>query len=279
MIAATTESDASVAKRPTIALLGEFSAGKSTLANVLLGADQSTVRVTATQAPPIWYVQGTGAPVRISTDGTETEIEDGALSDLSLQDTCAVRIPRQAEVLDHFSLIDMPGSSDPNMSPDIWDALLPKADIAIWCTPATQAWRQSEAAIWEMVPDTLHARSLLLLTRMDKVTSVVDRNRIITRVERETKGLFSAVLPVSLLEASRPIVQCEASGMGHVLRALARTTTGAAPEQSASVQPSPARQADPVKPRPQLIPRRVSMQTLPANRRIIRRPRAEEGMT
>jgi GTPase Era involved in 16S rRNA processing len=41
-----------------VAILGEFSSGKSTLANVLLGRVSSPVRVTATQVPPIWYTHG-----------------------------------------------------------------------------------------------------------------------------------------------------------------------------------------------------------------------------
>jgi hypothetical protein len=82
------------------------------------------------------------------------------------------------------------------MSNDIWDALLPLADIVLWCTPASQAWRQSEAAIWESVPEALQARSLLLLTRIDTVRSETDRARLLNRVRRETDGQFRAVLPV-----------------------------------------------------------------------------------
>lgn len=274
-----TDSDRQTGTRPTIALLGEFCAGKSTLANVLLSTDQSTVRVTATQAPPIWYVSGAGAPVRIGTDGSETELEDGSMDDIALQDTCAVRVPVQAAFLDYFTIIDMPGSSDPNMSSDIWDALLPLANIAIWCTPATQAWRQSEAAIWDMVPDTLRARSLLLLTRMDKVKGATDRKRIIDRVERETRGLFRAVLPVSLLSVSKPFDQCEASGMGSVLRALAGAMAQSPLDSCASLQPTAPPQAAPLKENPQIIPRRVSTQPLQTGLRIIRRPNPQESTT
>ncbi|MBY4891969.1 50S ribosome-binding GTPase [Rhodobacteraceae bacterium N5(2021)] len=274
-----TDSDPQTGKRPTIALLGEFSAGKSTLANVLLGADQSTVRVTATQAPPIWYVSGTGAPVRIGTDGSETELDAAGMDKIDLQDTCAVRMPVQAAFLEHFTIIDMPGSADPNMSPDIWDALLPLADIAVWCTPATQAWRQSEAAIWDMVPDTLRARSVLVVTRMDKVTGATDRRRILDRVERETRGLFRAVLPVSLLEVSKPIDQCEASGMGAVLRTLAGAMSRSPVQSCASLPQTAPPPSAPEKEGPKIIPRRVSAQPLPPRLRIVRRPKPQETTT
>ncbi|MBF9035444.1 hypothetical protein HKCCE2091_14450 [Rhodobacterales bacterium HKCCE2091] len=189
------------AKKPRIALLGEFSAGKSTLVNALMEQSRSPVRVTATHVPPIWYTFGEGMPVRVGRDGEETELDSQDLAGVPLRGTTHVRVPLQAEILRSCDLIDMPGSSDPNMERDIWDTLLPQADGVIWCSPATQAWRQSEAAIWEEVPQALYDRSLLLLTRIDKIRGGEDRMRLMARVRRETQGLFRAVFPVSLLDA------------------------------------------------------------------------------
>lgn len=265
-------------KRPTLVLLGEFSAGKSTLANVLLRTTQSTVRVTATQAPPIWYVFGTGMPVHISADGTETELESTYLADFPLHNTLAVRVPVQADILREVTILDMPGSSDPNMSSGVWDDLLPLADVVIWCTPATQAWRQSEAAVWDMVPELLRKRSVLLLTRMDKVAPSTDRARIINRVQRETEGLFRAVLPVSLLNVSTAPANCDASGMKQVMRALSGALTGAPIEGvpraagAAPIHTATPKGADRSQPAAHIVPRRVAVEGLGAERRILRRP-------
>ncbi|NKX44434.1 dynamin family protein [Roseicyclus persicicus] len=215
---------ARAAAKPRIALLGEFSAGKSTLANALLGQDSSPVRVTATQVPPIWYSAGSDDPVHVGIDGTETVIDHDEISRIPVLGTRAVRVFLEADLLDAVDLIDMPGSSDPNMSSDIWDALLPLADIVLWCTPASQAWRQSEAAIWEGVPEELQARSLLLLTRIDTVRNEVDRARLLARVRRETAGQFRAVLPVSPLlamEAGDDADLQRASGLPRLMDVLA----------------------------------------------------------
>ncbi len=260
----------SVEKMPTLALLGEFSAGKSTLANVLLGAQKSTVRVTATQAPPIWYVFGTGMPVHIGTDGTETELTSRSLEDLSLVDTRAVRVSVEADILRRMTILDMPGSSDPNMSPDVWDALLPLADIVIWCTPATQAWRQSEAAIWDMVPVLLQQKSLLLLTRMDKVSPSSNRARVKDRVVRETNGLFRDVLPVSLLNVGPSPAECEVSGLKQVMKALSDTLAGAPVEKTVPVAADEPVSL-PQSPAP-VVPRRVAVEGQQVQRRILRRP-------
>ena len=66
---------------------------------------------------------------------------------------------------------------------------------------ATQAWRQSEAAVWETITPDIRARSLLLLTRFDKLTNELDRERVLRRVRGETRGLFAGVYPISLLQA------------------------------------------------------------------------------
>jgi GTPase SAR1 family protein len=192
-------------QKPKVAILGEFSSGKSTLANVLLGRVSSPVRVTATQVPPIWYTHGEGDPIVVDSEGQETEISLSEVASVPVEGTQFVRVFLDAPVLEHLDFIDMPGSSDPNMSPDIWNAILPQADALIWCTPATQAWRQSEAAIWDEVDPDIQQRSVLLVTRIDKVLSDVDRARLMKRIRRETADTFRDIFAVDLLSATRDL--------------------------------------------------------------------------
>ncbi|WP_371056510.1 hypothetical protein [Rhodosalinus sp. K401] len=188
-------------RKPRIVLMGEFSSGKSTLANLLMEQAVSPVKVIATQLPPVWYSEGDGAPFRITHAGEHVRLDAEGLSRVGVEDTRAVRVFLRAGILGLCDLIDAPGTSDPNMDPEVWQAVLEEADAVIWCTPATQAWRQSEAAVWEEVPLELQEKSLLLVTRMDKILSETDRTRVFRRVERAVEGCFHAVYPISLTEA------------------------------------------------------------------------------
>lgn len=216
------------ARKPRIALMGEFSAGKSTLANILMREALSPVQITATQIPPLWYSWADGPPLRIAADGQEVALEDNDLHGAAMSQTRAIRIFTQADVLEVCDLIDMPGSSDPNMTMDVWNDMLPLVDGVIWCSPATQAWRQSEAAMWDELHERLAGYSFLLLTRCDKILSAEDRNRVVKRVRRETASMFRNVHPVSLIDAQMAGDDADrwiASGMDAVVEDLLSIVT------------------------------------------------------
>ncbi len=196
-----TDESAAAPRKPRVALMGEFSAGKSTLSNLLMGARPLPEKVTATRLSPVWISRGTDDPYRIDIDGTVEPVSLENLEDLPVQETRVIRLFMESDILEVCDLIDFPGISDPNMSSEVWERMLTEVDAVIWCTHATQAWRQSEAAVWDTMPDSVRENSILLITRYDKLITDRDRLRVLKRVNRETKGLFGAVFPVSLLKA------------------------------------------------------------------------------
>lgn len=268
------------ARKPRLALMGEFSAGKSTLANLLLGQESSPVQVTATQVPPVWYRQGDPSAQRIAKDGSAEPLPMADWSGCRPEDTQMISVTLEADFLHACDLIDMPGTSDPNMVPDFWEAFLPQVDLVIWCTPASQAWRQSEAALWEQVPPRLWTKSLLLVTRMDKMQTERDRARVLARVQNEAGALFRDVLPIALppaLAGRDDDAILEATGAAALVRFLCDAlegldTAGTAPaprnapdRATAADTPAPAaagtKRTEPGRPTPKagkIVPRRIA---------------------
>jgi len=211
------EPNSGTGRKPRIALMGEFSAGKSTLSNLLMGQSPLPEKVTATRLSPVWISHGTRAPYRVDIDGTTEPILIENLESIPVEETRSIRLFLEADILEVCDLIDFPGISDPNMSSAVWERMLPEVDAVIWCTHATQAWRQSEAAVWDDMPQAVRENSVLLITRFDKLTNDKDRSRVVKRVSRETQGQFGGTFPVSLLQAiqaGEDYDRWEASGAG-----------------------------------------------------------------
>ncbi len=187
-------------RRARVVILGEFSAGKSTLINLFTGNAKLKTQVTATQMPPVWMSYGTDEPYRVDLSGAEHPVDPSDPESISVSDTMYVRMFMQAPLLESFDLIDTPGNSDPNIASVAWERAAELADIAIWCSSSTQAWRQSELAAWRDVPEAVRANSILLLTRADKLTSDADREKVLNRVKREAGDLFTHIHMASLLE-------------------------------------------------------------------------------
>ena len=188
------------ARRARVVVLGEFSAGKSTLINLLTGQSSLRTQITATQMPPVWMSYGTDPAYRVDLDGNSHPVDPTDPSQISVTDTAYIRVFIEAPALKLCDLIDTPGNSDPNIAAEAWERVAKLADVAIWCSSSTQAWRQSELAAWQEVPESVRARSILLLTRADKINSESDREKILRRIRREAGGSFSHIHMASLLD-------------------------------------------------------------------------------
>ncbi len=188
-------------RKPRIALMGEFSSGKSTLCNVLLGARPLLEKVTATQLPPVWLSYGSSPAYSVGLDGRKWALDVADLASVALDGTEHVRIFMKSDLLRYCDLIDMPGISDPSMSSEVWERMTHLADGVLWCTPANQAWRQSESGVWSTFPATMRRNALLLVTRFDKIVGDSDRTKVLKRVGGETEGLFAGFFPMALTQA------------------------------------------------------------------------------
>ncbi|MEW2915622.1 dynamin family protein [Ruegeria sp. ANG10] len=187
-------------RKPIFALMGEFSAGKSTLMNFLLRSHALPTQVTATQLPPVWFSWGKGSAYVQRHDGSRENITLDQLDTVGVNDVQFVRIFLESDILEAVDLIDTPGISDPKISSDVWRRAVGQANGVLWCTHATQAWRETERATWVSLPERLQHNSLLLVTRAD-VLGQKDRQKVLRRVNREAGHLFNRSILFSARDA------------------------------------------------------------------------------
>lgn len=185
-------------RKPRILIAGEFSAGKSLLINSLVGQTVVPSGVTATSLPPVWLVGGAKGITRVDSHDKMHPAEK--LTGAGVMSTKYFILGSDAPVLQSFDLIDAPGSSDPNMPSDCWERMLGYADMVIWCTNAVQAWRQSERAVWEEMPEALVGTGILLLTHLDKLHDPRSCDKLMRRVRREAGDYFGSICGASLID-------------------------------------------------------------------------------
>ncbi len=273
------DTEAKSTRKPRVALMGEFSAGKSTLLNMLLSQQSLPVRITATSVPPVWIAYGEPAAARVTHDDEQIDLPVGEIAETSLDDTKYIRLWLKADILEFCDLFDLPGISDPNMSRDVLLAVFDEVDSVIWCTHATQAWRQSEAAMWEELSIRTKGHNLLAITQFDKITSERDQNRLLSRIRKETDGLFDEIFPLSLLEATHAeskdafFASGAAAFCAHLVedlmaREIIEEETGVDPEDDALAEDDMADEfgeVEAIDEAPRIVPKRVS------------RPKARDG--
>lgn len=179
-----------------VAILGEFNAGKSTLANVLAGIDSlPTAVVSATRfptllcrarAPKVWALHYDGRREMLRADSHVNE-----------RSVIRLEVGLPLPWLDTVQILDLPGLSDPNFRASPADLAADGVDALIWCTVSTQAWKESERDAWGQLPYRLQSRSMLVATHADLLRSDQDRERLFGRLQAEVGPYFSDVVMYS----------------------------------------------------------------------------------
>ncbi|MDO9022280.1 MAG: dynamin family protein [Deltaproteobacteria bacterium] len=134
-----------------VAILGEFSAGKSTVVNAWVGAALSAVGVLPTTARVYWLRQGAArARVLDAAGGLREAPIEGLPEALGAAEAdgravAHVELFHPSAALAHLELIDTPGSNATDgVDPAVTRHALELADLALWIFDARQAGKQSE---------------------------------------------------------------------------------------------------------------------------------------
>jgi hypothetical protein len=192
----------SAAEPPCLALFGEFSAGKSSLANLLIGTDMLPTSVLSSTRLPTRLCHAKSLRVTAVTPaGERLDLSPEQLRHLSRNQLCMVEIGLPGLILRHLEILDTPGFADPYHEPELAMAAADQAHLAIWCTLASQAWRQTEQFTWKSLPARLRTTGLLVVTHVDQLREPGDREQLLARLQQEAGPWFRDIVLLSVPDA------------------------------------------------------------------------------
>jgi hypothetical protein len=177
---------------PTIAIAGETNTGKSTLANALAQNELLPTSIfQATRIAKVLSHSDTASITAHATDGTAVPVPlDGASPTGKPLSHLEIGLP--LERLKRIRIVDLPAVDliEPDQIATLLRAL--RVDLTLYCTVATQAWKESERQAWQYLMNHRRRRGILVVTHADLIIES-ERRAVASRLRPLTSDLFDGM--------------------------------------------------------------------------------------
>lgn len=179
--------EAAMTTPPRVILLGEANAGKTTAANALIGGLVLPSSVLVNTRYPTRVRFGSQIQLAVvSETGTRTALDqDGNMPTATRPSLFELTLPEK--VLTVAEILDTPCSTTREMIEAL--PIEPAALIPVWCTPAAQAWTESERNSWINLGPLAARHGVLALTGVDRLAEH-ELDRVVERLRHTAEGLF-----------------------------------------------------------------------------------------
>ena len=186
-----------LAQPPRVAIMGEVNSGKTSVADLLLGAGVLPSSVVVNTHVPVLIRYADELSLDAVTQQGRRRLSDESLDELpSGLQLKRVEIGMPSERLSTFEILDTPGGYAPGGGQ-------PDAQIFIWCTVATRAWTESERAHWSQLPRRCRRNGLLVGTHKDALAHAGDIDKVEQRLYSATATMFRDMVLVTATGAPR----------------------------------------------------------------------------
>lgn len=197
--------DHDLARKPRVAILGEFNAGKTSLANILARTATLDTHVLANTRIATLVHHADEGPEPILVPERRTTNAGRAIAIPATAPFEYAATTSRADLLRTCSLLDTPGLSDPTHAEEAGHVFARIADIAVWCSIASHCWRETERQAWDSFSGRLRRYGVLVLTGADAVPAEAERKRILQRLDREAAGRFGRIVFLASHDAQRAL--------------------------------------------------------------------------
>ncbi|MGB1698494.1 MAG: dynamin family protein [Nannocystaceae bacterium] len=194
----------------TIAVMGEFSSGKSSLVNALFRAKVAPTGVLPTTSTINIFRRGDTPRARVHRrDGTVSLLDESQISPFlhGLDETSAaqirfVEIERGGEVIKNASIVDTPGLNALDAyHEEVAREFIDEADAIVWVFSATRGGAASERSMLEELERT--GRKVLgVLNKVDTLEQQ-ERVELQTYLQDQLGDVLAALVPLCATEAER----------------------------------------------------------------------------
>jgi len=192
-----------------IMVMGEFSTGKSTFINAMVGQEVAAVNATPTTAVITKLCYGTNDKILVHfVDGKEEEYEIDSFKELTAktgitgEDTTHASIEyveRQMplDILKYVTIIDSPGLNDINeQHSDTTKEFVHNSDTVFWMFSALQTGSKTEIAAMESLSPRL--KPIAIVNKMDEIDEDEDDPKeFLDNLRRQLKDKVQAVVGIS----------------------------------------------------------------------------------
>ena len=155
-----------------LSIVGELNAGKTELANLILGVQFLPSSIINNTLCPTVIRYGEPHAVRYYRDKTGfAETDSSDLHKLVQREGFLVECALPLPMLRSVEIADLPSFENIAFDGGHVASLLCRSDVLIWCSRATRAWTASEKSVWLQMPKRLKANCLFVLTHADKLNA------------------------------------------------------------------------------------------------------------